>query len=295
MATTVVVTRKYVAADAAHTPVSKHLETIGLQVLLAVGALIMAFPFIWMILTSFKDSSQAFLIPPRWIPDPWAWENYPRSLQALPFGIAYFNSLYISVIVVASTLLTASMAAYAFAKINFPGRELVFLLFLATMMVPQQVTIIPLFLIMKWLGWVDTHLAIIVPPALFSAFAVFLLRQFIRGIPKELEEAAMIDGCNRFRTYWQIILPLLVPAMSALGIFLFLGSWNNFFVPLIFLNTPELFTVPLMLNQFRGQYTVDWTLLMAGSAIAVLPVLLVYIVGQRKIIEGITLTGLTGR
>jgi multiple sugar transport system permease protein len=292
---TAVVTRKYVAADAAHKPLSKQLETVGLQVLVALGAFIMAFPFLWMILTSLKDSSQAFLIPPKWIPDPWAWDNYPRSLQALPFGIAYFNSLYISVIVVTCTLLTASMAAYAFAKINFPGRELLFLLFLATMMVPQQVTIIPLFLIMKWLGWVDTHLAIIVPPALFSAFAVFLLRQFIRGIPKELEEAAMIDGCNRFRTYWQIILPLLVPAMSALGIFLFLGSWNNFFVPLIFLNTPELFTVPLMLNQFRGQYTVDWTLLMAGSAIAVLPVLIVYIVGQRKIIEGITLTGLTGR
>ena len=249
MATTAVATRKYVATDAAHKPFSKQVETIGLQVLLALGAFIMAFPFLWMILTSFKDSSQAFLIPPKWIPDPWAWENYPASLQALPFGIAYFNSFYISIIVVSSTLLTASMAAYAFAKINFPGRELVFLLFLATMMVPQQVTIIPLFLIMKWLGWVDTHLAIIVPPALFSAFAVFLLRQFIRGIPKELEEAAMIDGCNRFRTYWQIILPLLVPAMSALGIFLFLGSWNNFFVPLIFLNTPELFTVPLMLNR----------------------------------------------
>ena len=153
-------------------------------------------------------------------------------------------------------------------------------------------TIIPLFLIMKWLGWVDTHLAIIVPAALFSAFAVFLLRQFIRGIPKEMEEAAMIDGCSRWRTYWQIILPLLVPAMSALGIFLFLGSWNNFFVPLIFLNSPELFTVPLMLNQFRGQYTVDWTLLMAGTVIAVLPVLIVYIIRQRKIIEGITLTGL---
>jgi multiple sugar transport system permease protein len=276
-------------------PGKELLGTISQHALLTTGAVVMAFPFVWMILTSFKDSSQAFIIPPKWIPDPWALENYPASLQALPFGLAYFNSLYISVIVVTLTLLTASMAAYAFAKINFPGREVVFVLFLATMMVPYQVTIIPLFLIMKYLGWVDTHLSIIVPPALFNAFAVFLLRQFIRGIPKELEEAAMIDGCNRLRTYWQIILPLLVPAMSALAIFLFLGSWNNFFVPLIFLNTPDLFTVPLMLNQFRGQYTVDWTLLMAGSAIAVIPVLVVYLIGQRKIIEGITLTGLTGR
>ena len=283
----------YVAAG--RKPGQQLMENVILHALVILGAIVMAFPFAWMILTSFKDSAQAFLIPPKWIPNPWALDNYPRSLQALPFDIGYFNSFYISLIVVGSTLITASMAAYAFAKIKFPGREVVFLLFLATMMVPYQVTIIPLFLIMKALGWVDTHLAIIVPPALFNAFAVFLLRQFIRGIPKELEEAAMIDGCNRFRTYWQIILPLLVPAMSALGIFLFLGSWNSFFVPLIFLNSPELFTVPLMLNQFRGQYTVDWTLLMAGSAIAVIPVLVVYILGQRKIIEGITLTGLTGR
>jgi multiple sugar transport system permease protein len=281
--------------DTGQKPGTKLTQTIILHVILALGAFVMAFPFVWMILTSFKDISQTFLIPPKWIPNPWVWENYPNSLQALPFGRAYFNSFYISIIVVGVSLITASMAAYAFAKISFPGREPLFLLFLATMMVPGQVTIIPLFLIMKALGWVDTHYAIIVPGALFNAFAVFLLRQFIRGIPKEMEEAATIDGCSRWRIYWQIILPLLVPAMSALGIFLFLGSWNEFFRPLIFLNSPQLFTVPLMLNQFRGQYTVDWTLLMAGSAIAVIPVLVVYIVLQRRIIEGITLTGLTGR
>jgi len=281
--------------DTGRKPGTKLAQTIILHIILALGAALMVFPFLWMILTSFKDISQAFLIPPKWIPDPWVWENYPNSFQALPFDRAYFNSIYISIVVVGATLLTASMAAYAFAKITFPGRELLFLLFLATMMIPGQVTIIPLFLIMKQLGWVDTHLAIIVPGALFNAFAVFLLRQFIRGIPKEMEEAATIDGCSRWRIYWQIILPLLVPAMSALGIFLFLGSWNNFFGPLIFLNSPELFTVPMMLNQFRGQYTVDWTLLMAGTVIAVLPVLVVYLILQRRIIEGITLTGLTGR
>jgi multiple sugar transport system permease protein len=276
-------------------PGSNQVQTLILHLLLAFGALVMIFPFIWMVLTSFKDISQAFLIPPKWIPDPWVWQNYPDSLNALPFGRAYFNSFYITALVVGVTLITGSMAAYAFAKINFPGREILFLLFLATMMVPGQVTIIPLFLIMKQLGWVDSHLSIIVPGALFNAFAVFLLRQFIRGIPKEMEEAATIDGCSRWRIYWQIILPLLVPAMSALGIFLFLGSWNEFFRPLIFLSSPDLFTVPLMLNQFRGQYTIDWTLLMAGSAIAVIPVLVIYILLQRRIIEGITLTGLTGR
>ena len=276
-------------------PGASGVQTIILHILLSIGALMMIFPFVWMILTSLKDLSQAFIIPPKWIPDPFVWSNYPASLQALPFGRAYFNSFYISFIVVGSTLFTASMAAYAFAKIRFPGSELVFLMFLATMMVPGQVTIIPLYLIMQQLGWVNTHLSLIVPGALFNAFAVFLLRQFIRGIPKELEEAAIVDGANRWRIYWSIILPLLVPAMSALGIFLFLGSWNNYFTPLIFLSDPNLFTVPLMLDQFKGQYTVDWTLLMAGSAIAVIPVLIVYLIGQRQIIEGITLTGLTGR
>jgi multiple sugar transport system permease protein len=288
-------TRTSALRDSGRKPGVKRWQEILLHILLAIGGLLMVFPFIWMVLTSLKDFSQAFLIPPSWIPNPWVWQNYPRSLQALPFGRAYFNSFYITAIVVTATLLTASMAAYAFAKIRFPGRELLFLLFLATLMIPYQVTIIPLFLLMTNIGWVDTHWALIVPPSLFNAFAVFMLRQFIRGIPKELEEAAIVDGANRGVIYWKIILPLLVPALSALGIFIFLGSWNSFFHPLIFLSTPDLFTVPLLLDQFRGQYTVDWTLLMAGSAIAVIPVLIVYIIGQRQIIEGITLTGLTGR
>jgi multiple sugar transport system permease protein len=248
-----------------------------------------------MVLTSLKDLSQAFLVPPKWIPDPFVWGNYARSFQALPFGQAYFNSFYITLIVVVSSLFTASLAAYAFAKIEFPFREPIFVLFLATLMVPGQVTIIPLYIIMTKIGWVDTHYSLIIPPALFNAFGVFLLRQFIRGIPKELEEAAIVDGANRWVIYTRVILPLLVPALAALGIFVFLGSWNSFFFPLIFLSSPEKFTVPLLLNQFRGQYTVDWSLLMAGSAIAVVPVLIVYLIGQRQIIEGITLTGLTGR
>lgn len=276
-------------------PGASRLASVLLHTALIIGAIMMVFPFLWMVLTSLKEFSQAFLIPPKWIPDPWVWSNYPASLQALPFGRAYFNSLYIGVVVVACSLLTASMAAYAFAKINFPFREQIFILFLATLMVPGQVTIIPLYILMTTIGWVDTHWALIVPPSLFSAFGVFLLRQFIRGIPKELEEAAIVDGANRWTIYTKVILPLLVPALSALGIFVFLGSWNNFFNPLIFLSSQDLFTVPLMLNQFRGQYSIDWTLLMAGSAIAVIPVLIVYTIGQRQIIEGITLTGLTGR
>lgn len=268
--------------------------SLVIHLLLIVGAIVMVMPFIWMILTSLKTASQAFGIPPTWIPHPFVWQNYPDSLQALPFNLAYFNSIYICFIVVASQLLTCSMAGYAFARIRFPLRGPLFVLFLATLMIPLQVTIIPLFLIMKQLGWIDSHLSIIVPYALLNAFGVFLMRQFMKGIPRELEEAAILDGANHWTLFWRVILPLLKPPLAALGIVSFLSQWNNFFTPLIMLNSTNLFTVPLMLNLFKGEYTTSWTLLMAGSAIAVLPILLVYIVAQRYIIEGIQLTGLKG-
>lgn len=270
------------------------LSTVLLHFILLLGACIMALPFVWMILSSLKDLSQVFIVPPKWIPDPFVWSNFKTSLTALPFGRAYFNSFYINVIVVFAQLFTCSMAAYAFAKIRFPFREPLFVLFLATMMVPGQVTIIPLYLMMKSIGWLDSHLSIIVPAALFNAFGVFLLRQFFRGIPKEMEEAAIVDGANRWTIYAHIMLPLVKPALSALGIFTFLGMWNSFFYPLIFLNTPEKFTVPMMLNLYRGMYSTDWTLMMAGAAIALIPVLAVYIIGQRYIIEGVTLSGIKG-
>lgn len=265
-----------------------------LHTVLVIGAIIMIGPFIWMVLSSLKQFSQVFLIPPKWIPDPWEWGNYKRSWEALPFGRAYVNSFYIALVSVTIKLITCSMAAYAFAKIRFPLREPIFVLFLATMMVPHQVTIIPLYLMMKGLGWLDTHLALIVPASLLDAFGVFLLRQFIKSIPDELEEASIVDGANRWTIYSRIIIPLIRPALAALAIFTFLGMWNSFFGPLIFLNSPDQFTVPLLLNLFRGMYITDWTLMMAGSAIAVIPVLFVYILGQRYIIEGVTLTGIKG-
>ncbi|MBU5347323.1 MULTISPECIES: carbohydrate ABC transporter permease [Paenibacillus] len=270
------------------------MSTVVLHIVLVLGACMMALPFVWMVLSSLKDLSQVFVVPPKWIPDPFIWSNYKDSLTALPFGRAYFNSFYINIIVVVSQLVTCSMAAYAFAKITFPFREPLFILFLATMMVPGQVTIIPLYLIMKNIGWLDTHLAIIVPSALLNAFGVFLLRQFFRGIPKEMEEAAIVDGANRWTIYARIMLPLIKPALSALGIFTFLGMWNNFFNPLIFLSSTDKFTVPMMLNLYRGMYSTDWTLMMAGASIALVPVLIVYIIGQKYIIEGVTLSGIKG-
>jgi len=292
MATTIPTFEQPSARDSGQARTRRWLGSAALHGVLILGALTMILPFLWMVSTSLKDFSQVFNLPPNWLPDPIVWSNYPDSLNALPFGRAYWNSFYIAAIVVTSQLLTCSMAGYAFARINFPFRDTVFILFLATLMIPQQVTIIPTYLIMRELGWLDTHLAIIVPPALFSAFGVFLLRQFIKGLPEELEESAILDGANRWRIYWQIIIPLIKAPLAALAIFSFLAQWNNFFVPNIFLSTPEKFTIPLLLNMFRGLYVTDWTLMMAAATIAVIPVLVIYLIGQRYIIEGVALTGL---
>jgi multiple sugar transport system permease protein len=275
-----------------HFSLAGTLGSAIIYVILTIGAVIMAAPFLWMVLTSLKNNAQAFSVPPSWIPNPVQWSNYPASLSAMPFGQAYFNSAYIALTVVVCQLLTCSMAGYAFARIRFPGRDTLFIVFLATLMIPFQLTLIPLFLIMRDLNWIDNHLSLIVPAALFSAFGVFLMRQFIKGIPPELDEAALVDGANRWVVFWRVIFPLLRAPLAALGIFAFIGQWNNFIYPLIMLNSPNLFTVPMLLNEFRGEYATQWTLTMAGSVIAVLPILIVYIIMQRQIIQGIATTGL---
>lgn len=268
--------------------------TVFVYVILSVGAVIMVVPFIWTILSSLKTMGQTFSVPPTIWPDPVIWENYPESLQALPFGRAYFNSLYIAVVVVVIQLLTASMAGYAFAKLKFQGHSILFILFLATMMVPSQVTMIPLFIIMKNLGLLGTHMSLILPAALFNAFGVFLMRQFIASLPGDLEEAATIDGASVPQIFFRVILPLVKPSLAAFGIFVFLGQWNNFLYPLIFLNKTETFTVPLMLNFFKGTYATDYPLLMAGTVISIVPVLIVYLFFQKQIIQGIAITGMKG-
>jgi multiple sugar transport system permease protein len=210
----------------------------------------------------------------------------------MPFGRAYVNSFYIAVLVVAGQLFTCSLAGYAFAKIQFPFRDTLFVLFLMTLVIPFHVTIIPLFLMMKQLGWLDSHLSLIVPSALFDAFGVFFLRQFIRGLPRELDDAAVMDGANPWIAYRRIIVPLIKPALSALAIFSFLGQWNNFFMPLIFLNSAEKATVPLLIASFQGQWLTDWPVMLASVSIAVVPVLVVFVIAQRYIIEGAALSGI---
>ncbi|WP_114560492.1 carbohydrate ABC transporter permease [Desertihabitans aurantiacus] len=264
---------------------------IVLHVVLIVGSVLMALPFLWMIFSAFKPLSEIFLQPPRLLPSEWQPSNFVDAVTGVPFAAGLWNSFYIAALVTILSLLTCAMAAYAFARIRFRGREPLFLVFLATMMIPAQMTIIPLYIIMGQLGWVDTHLSLLVPPILFNAFGVFLLRQYVRNIPVELEEAAAIDGASRARIFVTIILPLLRTPMAALGIFIFLAQWNNFFHPLIFLNTQEYFTLPLLVNQFKGQYSSDWTSLMAAATLAAAPLLIVFIIAQRHIVEGIALQG----
>jgi multiple sugar transport system permease protein len=268
------------------------VASVLLYVAVTIGALVMILPFAWMLLASVKDLGQIYQVPPNWIPDPFVFQNYVNAWTAVPFDTGYINSAIVTVTVVLANLLTCSMAAYAFARIEFPFRHTLFILFLATLMVPEQVTIIPLYIIIESVGLIDTLLSLIIPYALFNAFGVFLLRQFIKSLPVDLEEAAIVDGANRWTIYWRIIVPLIRPALAAFGIFTFLFQWNNFFRPLIFLNNIDNYTVPLAINFFRGQYATDFALLMAGSAISIVPVLIVYVIGQRQIIEGIATTGL---
>ncbi len=264
---------------------------IPLHILLIIFSILMFIPFMWMVFSAFKPLDEIFMRPPKMLPNNWTVEGFRTAWQGAPFASAYVNSFLVASLVTIITLLTCAMAAYAFARIRFPGSNVLFGIFLATMMVPFQLTIIPLYIILGQLQWIDTLLALIVPAGLFNAFGVFLMRQYVRGIPLELEEAAAIDGAGRIRTFTTIILPLLKTPMTALGIFVFLGQWNDFFRPLIFLNSEEKFTIPLVVNYFKGAYASDWTSLMAATTMAALPMLIVFIIAQKQIVEGIALSG----
>jgi len=272
----------------------KKAKHLGLHLLLITGSVVMLVPFAWMLSTSLKEPGDVFIYPPQWIPQPVQWENYQETVTVMPFGRFYLNSAIQAVSVTALQLLTASLAAYAFARLRFRGRDLLFMLYLATMMIPFPVTMIPNFVIMRYLNWIDTFRALILPPA-FSAFSTFLLRQYFMSIPVEMDDAARVDGASSFRIWWQIILPLSGPALATLAIFTFLGQWNSFLWPLIVTNSEKMRTLPVGLATFQGQYSVQWHLLMAGSVIAVLPILVIYIAGQRWFVRGITLTGMGGR
>lgn len=271
-------------------------STVAIHTLLIVSSVAMFFPFVWMLLNSFKTLKQLLTAPLSILPSPWIWTNYPDSWNAMPFAQAYVNSIYITVFTVLGTLLTASMAAYGFARFKVFGSKTLFIVFLATQMIPKQVTLIPFYLVMSKLGWVDSHLSLIIPGILANPFAIFMMRQFMMTLPAELEEAALIDGAGRIRTFWSVVLPNVRPGLGALAIITALDAWNNFLLPLVLLNSQERFTVPLLLAAFRGQYgNIDYGLLMAASAISTIPMLIAFILGQKRIVASLASAGFGGR
>ncbi len=267
---------------------------IALHIALILGSVIMLLPFLWMLSTSLKEPREIFTYPPTWIPNVFAWSNYSDALTAMPFDRFYLNSLFVACSVTILQLLTSSLSAFAFARLRFVGRNTIFVIYIATLMIPFPVLLIPNFVMIRLLGWYDTYAALILPPA-FSALSTFLLRQSFLNIPLELDDAARIDGASSFRIWWQVIMPMSTTTLAAVAIFVFLGNWNEFLWPLVVTNSEEMRTIPVGLSSFQGQFSVRWNLLMAAAVVAMLPVLTVYILAQKWFIKGITISGMGGR
>ena len=266
------------------------------QFCMVLGALIMLAPTVWMIVTSLKHESAILTAVPRWLPNPPTVENYVGLFtQAQDFPVVRWllNSLFISFSVTGLVLFIASSAAYAFARLEFRGREFLFMVVVATMIIPSQITLIPVFLIVQKLGWFNSYFGLIVP-GLAGGFGVFLLRQFFLQIPVELEEAAHMDGATPIGIYWRIILPLAKPALAALAIFTFIGSWNDFAWPLIITNDITMRTLPIGIMIFQGRYTQEFGLTMAAAAICSVPIMIAFLIFQKRITEGIAMTGIKG-
>jgi multiple sugar transport system permease protein len=262
--------------------------------ILAGTAVITLIPVVWMILTALKTPAEVAADPPTWIPETLRFANFSDAWNFAPFGRYLFNSLVMAGGIAVTQVVTSALAAYAFARLRFPGRDFLFYIYLGTLIIPPQVTVIPQFLIVRELDWVDSFAGLIIPQA-FTAFGVFLLRQFFLGIPFELEEAARIDGASRFQSFWRIILPLSGPALASLAIFAFMFHWNNLLWPLIVSNTDKTIPIAVGLTRFQGERGTDWELLMAASVIATVPVLLAYFAVQRWFVQGIAMSGFGGR
>ncbi|WP_229263540.1 carbohydrate ABC transporter permease [Cohnella cholangitidis] len=265
-----------------------------LTVILGVFGVAMVLPFLWMLSTSFKIPIDVFNYPIEWIPSRFNWNNYERVWNgSQPFDLYYFNSVKVTIITVLGTVVICSAAAYGFSRIRFKGRDAVFFVFLATLMIPDQVTLVPRFIIFNYLGIYDTHAALILP-GMFTAFGVFLLRQFYVGIPEDFSEAAKIEGAGHFQTWVRIIVPLSKPSLVSLVILSFTWNWNEFVNPLVFLASKELYTIPLGLTNFIDESGTDYTLMMAAAVSSILPVILLFLACQKWFIEGVVSSGVKG-
>ena len=269
-------------------------KTIVYLSLLAFAS-ILILPFLWIISTSLKGNEQIFVIPPKWIPETFHWENYIDVFKKMPFLIYLKNTVFITGLTIVGVVFSSSLVAYAFACLRWPGRDGLFIFILATMMLPMQVTMIPLFVLFKEFGWLNTFKPLIVP-AFFGggAFNIFLLRQFFLTIPRELFDAARIDGCSEFRIYWSIVLPLAKPALATVAILTFMASWNDFFGPLIYLSDKLKGTLALGLAMFVGQHQTEWGMLMAASVLMMLPIIVIFFFFQKYFIKGFVMSGIKG-
>lgn len=267
---------------------------LAVHATLLAGAVLVLLPLAWMLSTSLKEPGDVFLFPPRWVPDPIQWDNYREALTVLPFGRYFLNTLLITGLDIIGKLLSCSLVAFGFARLRWWGRDAMFLVMLATLMLPHHVTLIPQFVAFRAFGWFNTLLPLIVPAFFGGPFLTFLLRQFYMTIPLELDDAARIDGANSLQIYWRIILPLSKPVLAACAIFVFNSTWNDFLGPLIYLQSPENFTLSLGLRQFQGEYATEWHLLMAASLVTLLPVVVIFFTAQRYFIQGVVFTGLKG-
>ena len=274
----------------------ERLRSIATHLVLILGALVVLFPIAWMISTSLKAPNQVKQFPPIWIPDPLVWENYVRAVTIfpVPFWTFLWNSVFLSLANVIGSVASCTIVAFAFARLRFRGSRILFLLVLSTMMLPPQVTMIPLFILFSKLGWINTYKPLIVPQFFANAYYVFLLRQFFTTIPREMGDAARIDGCGILGILFRIILPLAAPAIGIVAIFEFTASWNWFLGPLIYLSKMETFPLALALSFLRATYRVLWSELMVVSFIAMIPPLLLFLVAQKTYIQGIVVTGVKG-
>lgn len=264
-----------------------------IYMLLLVGAAFILLPFVWMISTSLKPSNEVLIMPPKWIPSKLVWENYKIAFESAPFKRYFLNSVFVSAMVTVGELITTILAAFAFSRINFRGRELLFSILIATMMVPGEVLIIPNFVTLSKFGWIDSYKALIIPWCA-SIYAIFLLRQYFLGIPEQLYYSAKIDGCSDIKFLWLIMVPLAKPALITLAILKIINSWNSFMWPLIVTNSEHMRTLPVALSAFSSEAGTDYNVLMAAATMIIIPIFIIYLVLQKHIVAGVTRTGIKG-
>lgn len=269
------------------------LSTMGIYLILFIGALFIIVPFFWMVSTSLKSSQEIISLPIKWIPEKPLFENYKIALSYAPFDKYFINSIVVTISITIGELITTIMASYAFAKIKFKGRDIIFALLVGTMMVPSEILIIPNFITITKLGWVDTYQALIIPWCA-SVFSIFLLRQYLLGVPDELYYAAKVDGCSEFKYLWTVVVPCVKPAIITIALLKIINSWNSFMWPLIVTNSEEMRTLPVALSRFSSEAGTHYNYLMAASTMIILPLIIIYIIMQKHLIQGISKSGIKG-